>query len=76
MTKVYLTVSNVILDSTIFKIIILINLIKKALKIDKSIRIVIIHEYTDIMYLMVGNFKMFTVLTAVSVTISELSSFI
>ncbi len=76
MIKIYLTISNVILNSMILKIIILINSIKKALKIDKDIYIVTIHEYIDIIYLMIDSFEMFTVLIAVSTAISELLSLI
>ena len=74
MIKIYLTVSNVILNFIIFKIAILVNLIKKALKIDKDICIVTIYKCTDIVYLMVGNSKEFIILITVSAAIFELSS--
>jgi len=72
MTKIYLTASNVILNSTTLKIVILINLIKKTLKIDKNIYIITIYKCVDTTYFIVGNFRVFIVLTAISAAISEL----
>ncbi len=74
--RIYLTISNIILNSMILKIVILINPIKKALKIDKNIYIAIIYKCTDIAYFMIGNLGVFIVLTIVSTAISELLSFI
>ncbi len=70
--EIYLIVSNAILNYIILKITILVNLIKKALKIDKSIYIVTIYKCADIVYLMVGSFEMLVIFTAVLTAISEL----
>ncbi len=74
MTRVYLTISNVILNFITLKITILINLTKKALKIDKGIYIATIYKYTDTMYLIVGSFEMFIILIVISTAIVESSS--
>ena len=71
MIRIYSTISNIILDFITPKITILINFIKKTLKIDKGIYIVIIYKYTDIIYFIVGSFRIFTILTTVSTTIFE-----
>jgi hypothetical protein len=71
MTRIYLIASNTILDSTTFRIIILANPIKKALKIDKNMRIAIIYKYIDTIYLMTNTFGIFAILTTISTTISE-----
>ncbi len=76
MIKVYLITLNVILNFITFMIAILINLIKKVLKIDKDIYIVTIYKCADIMYLMVGSFRVFIVLIAALAAISELLLFI
>ncbi len=74
--RVYSITSNIILDFIIFKIVILINPIKKALKIDKDIYIVTIYEYTDTMYFIIGSSKVFVILIVILITISELLLFI
>jgi len=74
--KIYLIASNDILNFTILKIAILIDFIKKALKIDKSIYIATIYEYTDIVYFIIGNLGIFAVLTVASAAISELLSLV
>ncbi len=71
MIRIYSTVSNTILDFTIFRIAILINFIKRTLKIDKGIYIATIHEYIDTIYLIVGSSRMFAVLITASITIFE-----
>ncbi|SRR6266566_6868071 len=65
MTKVYPTVSNIILDFITFKIAILINLTKRILKIDKSIYIVTIYKCINTVYFIVDSSGMFVALTAV-----------
>ncbi len=74
--KIYLIISNIILDSMISKIAILTNLIKKTLKIDKNIYIITIYKYIDTIYLIIGNLRMFAILTVISTAISEFLSFI
>ncbi len=69
--KIYSIASNVILNFTILKIAILINLIKKALKIDKGIYIAMIHECMDTVYFIVGSLGMLVVLIIVLAAISE-----
>ncbi len=76
MIKIYLTTSNIILDSTTPKIVILVNLIKKALKINKDIYIATIYKYIDIIYFMINSFRVFVILTTALTAISELSSLI
>ena len=76
MIKIYPTASNAILNSIIPKIAILVNFIKKTLKIDKSIYIAIIHKYADTIYLMVGSPGVLVVLTVILTTISKLLSLI
>ncbi len=76
MIRIYLTTSNAILNSTTLKIVILINSIKKALKIDKDIYIATIYKYIDIIYLMVGNLEILAALTTTLTTIFKLLSFI
>src|SRR6266699_4387567 len=71
MTRIYPTASNAILDSTTFRIAILVNHTKKALKIDKSMRIATIYKCVDTAYLMASTSGMLTTLTAVSTTIFE-----
>ncbi len=74
--EVYPTTSNTILDSITSKIAILVNLTKRALKINKSIYIATIHEYVNTTYLIVNSSEIFAVLTAVSAAISKLLSLI
>ena len=76
MIKIYSIVSNIILDFITFRIVILVNLTKRVLKIDKNIYIVTIHEYADIIYFIVGSFEMFIVLRTALAAIFEPSSFI
>ncbi len=58
------------------KIAILVNLIIKALKINKNTYIVIIYKYTDTIYLMIDNLRIIAALTTTSTAISELLSLI
>ncbi len=74
MIRIYLTVSNVILNFITLKIAILANLTKKTLKIDKNICIVTIYKYVDTTYFIIGNLRIFATLTTVSTTISKLLS--
>ncbi len=74
MIKIYSTVLNAILNFIILKIAILINFIKKVLKIDKDIYIVTIYKYADTIYLMVGSFRIFATLIIVSIMIFKLLS--
>ena len=74
MIKIHPVTSNAILDSTTFKIAILVNLIKKVLKIDKDIYIATIHKCVDTMYLMIDNSKVFTALIIISAIIFKPSS--
>ncbi len=76
MIEIYSIISNVILDFIILKIAILVNLIKKVLKINKDIYIITIHKYIDTIYLIIGSSGMFIILTAVSTTISKFLSFV
>jgi len=72
MIKIYLTVSNVILNSITPKIAILVNPIKKALKIDKSIYIATIYKCTDIVYFIVNSLGVFAILIVISTAIFKL----
>src|SRR6266566_2844051 len=71
MIEIYPTILNVILDFIILKIAILINPIKKALKINKSTYIITIYKCTDTVYLIIGSLGIFAVLTTVLTVISE-----
>ena len=74
MIKIYPTTSNVILNSTIFKIAILVNFMKKTLKIDKSIQIATIYKYIDIIYFIINISGVLIVLTTILTTIFEFLS--
>jgi len=71
MIKIYLIALNAILNSIILKIAILVNPIKKVLKIDKNIYIATIHKYVDTTYLIIGNPGIFAVLITTSAVISK-----
>ncbi len=74
MIGIYPIASNAILDFITPRIAILVNLIKKTLKIDKGIYIITIYKYMDTTYFIVGSSGMFAVLTTTSATIPELLS--
>jgi len=74
MIEIYSITSNIILDSTIPKIAILINPTKKAFKFDKNTYIATIYKYADTIYLIIGSLGVFATLIIASATIFKLLS--
>src|SRR6266566_4201281 len=71
MMTIHLVINNVILDSGIPRIVILINSIVKLLKINKGTRLGIIYKYADIAYILTNVIRTFIALTTASSIINE-----
>ncbi len=75
MTAIHLVVINVLVDYKIFKIAMFVNPTKKILKIAKRIRLNIIHECIDAVYIITNIFKVLTVLTTIVIIASVINLF-
>jgi len=76
MIVIHSAVVNVIMDFKTSKIAILVNPTDKILKVVKEVRLDIIHEYTDVIYIIINIFRTFIVLAVTTVTISSIEPLI
>ena len=76
MIAIYLAIVNIIVDCKISRIVIFINLTKKILKIVKEVRLDIIYEYTDAVYIIIDILRVLIVLIATTAVASITNLFI
>ncbi len=62
-TAIYPTAVHTVLDNNTLKIAIFANPIKKHLEFNKNIQLKIIYKYTDTIYIITDNIKVFAVVT-------------
>ncbi len=75
MTAIYLVVVNAIMDFKTFKIAMFINPTDKILKVVKEVRLGIIHECIDVIYIIIDMFKAFIVLVAIVAAVFSIELF-
>ena len=71
MTAIYPAATYTVLDSNILKIVILTNLIKKHLELNKNIQLETIYKCVDITYIITDIIKVFVVITTTSSVFSD-----
>jgi len=71
MITIYLVVFNIIMDSTIPRIVMFVNLIDKLLEICKGIRLGIIHKFVEIVYFLIDISKVAIALAATIIILIE-----
>ena len=76
MTVIHPVVVNVIVDCKIPKIAMFVNLTKKILKVVKKVRLDIIYECANIVYIMTDMFKALTILIVITAAASAIDPFI
>ena len=72
MIVIYLAVSNILFDTNIPWIVIIINFTNKVFIFNKNIHLGIIYEYIDISYIIIDFMKVFTAITITSIVVFEL----